>query len=113
MDVDPPLMFVSFPSTKDPNWTQHPGRENKATMAIITLANWDWYKRWDGNTTLHKRGEEYMEIKKTIGQRMIDRCCDLVPKIKGLDHTRDRLGALNCALLRPQTDIPGLVLTGQ
>jgi len=139
LDVDPPLMFVSFPSTKDPNWTQHPGRENKATMAIITLANWDWYKRWDGNTTLHKRGEEYMEIKKTIGQRMIDRCCDLFPKIKdhidyvdvgspltnkyyiaqphgeiyGLDHTRDRLGALNCALLRPQTDIPGLVLTGQ
>ena len=36
LDVDPPLMFVSFPSTKDPNWAQHPGRENKATMAIIT-----------------------------------------------------------------------------
>jgi len=139
LDVDPPLMFVSFPSTKDPNWKLHPGRENKSTMAIVTLANWDWYKQWDGNTTLHKRGDEYDELKRSIGQRMIDKCCELFPKIKdhidyvdvgspltnkyyiaqphgeiyGLDHTRSRLGALNCALLRPETDIPGLYLTGQ
>ena len=36
LDVDPPLMFVSFPSTKDPNWKDHPGRKDKATMAVIT-----------------------------------------------------------------------------
>jgi len=138
MDADTPLMFVSFPSTKDPNWKDHPGRENKATMAIITLANWEWYKGW-GDTTLHKRGDEYEELKKSVAQKMIDRCCEMFPKIKdhidyvdvgspltnkyyiaqphgeiyGLDHTRERLNALNCALLRPKTDIPGLFLTGQ
>jgi len=138
MDADTPLMFVSFPSTKDPNWKDHPGRENKATMAVITLANWDWYKPW-GETTLHRRGDDYEELKKSVAQKMIDRCCELFPKIKdhidyvdvgspltnkyyiaqphgeiyGLDHTRERLNALNCALLRPKTDIPGLFLTGQ
>ena len=67
------------------------------------------------------------------------RCCELFPKIKdhidyvdvgspltnkyyiaqphgeiyGLDHTKERLDALNCAMLRPKTDIPGLFLTGE
>jgi len=138
LDVDPPLMFVSFPSTKDPNWKDQPGRKDKATMAVITLGNWDWYKQWE-KTTLHKRGDEYEELKKSLGQRMIDKCCELFPKIKdhidyvdvgspltnkyyigapygeiyGLDHTKSRMGALNAALLRPETDIPGLYLTGQ
>ena len=138
MDVETPLIFISFPSTKDPNWKNHPGRENKATMAIITFAKWDWYKQWD-QTQLKKRGEEYEELKTVFGQKMIDRCCQLFPKIKdhidyvdvgsplthkhyiaqphgeiyGLDHTKLRLDALHTAMLRPKTDIPGLYMTGQ
>jgi all-trans-retinol 13,14-reductase len=42
LDAKVPLMFVSFPSAKDPNWKNHPGRENKSTCAIVTLASWDW-----------------------------------------------------------------------
>jgi all-trans-retinol 13,14-reductase len=138
IDEEVPLMFVSFPSAKDPNWKNHPGRENKSTMAIVTLGNWDWYKRWE-NTPLKKRGEDYEEFKKSIGQRMIDRCCDLFPQIKdhidfvdigtpvthnhyiaapygeiyGLDHTIERMDASLTAKLRPKTDIPGLYMTGQ
>ena len=138
IDAEVPLMFVSFPSTKDPNWKNHPGRENKSTMAIVTLASWEWYKQWE-NEPLKKRGDEYEEFKKTIGQRMVDRCCDLFPQIKdhidyvdvgtpvthkhyiaapygeiyGLDHTMERMEAELTARLRPKTDIPGLYMTGQ
>lgn len=138
IDTDVPLMFVSFPSTKDPNWKNHPGRENKATMAIVTLGNWDWYKEWE-DKPLNKRGEDYEELKKTIAQKMIDRCCELFPQIKdhvdfvdigspathkyyiaaphgeiyGLDHTIERFDASLTAKLRPKTDIPGLYMTGQ
>ena len=138
IDAEIPLMFVSFPSAKDPNWKNHPGRENKSTMAIVTLANWEWYKQWE-NEPLKKRGEEYEEFKQTIGQRMVDRCCELYPQIKdhvdyvdvgtpvthkhyiaaphgeiyGLDHTIERMDATRTAKLRPKTDIPGLYLTGQ
>merc|ERR1719384_3082613 len=134
LDAQVPLMFVSFPSAKDPNWKNHPGRENKSTMAIVTLANWDWYKQWE-NEPLKKRGEEYEEFKKTIGQRMVDRCCELYPQIKdhvdyvdvgtpvthkhyiaaphgeiyGLDHTVERMDATRTAKLRPKTDFPDCI----
>ena len=38
MDLDVPLLFLSFPSAKDPNWKLHPGRENKSTMALVTIS---------------------------------------------------------------------------
>jgi all-trans-retinol 13,14-reductase len=53
-----PLVFVSFPSAKDPNWRMHPGRESKSTCAIITLATWDWYKKWESKP-LKRRGDDY------------------------------------------------------
>ena len=131
-------MFVSFPSAKDPNWKNHPGRENKSTCAIVTLANWDWYKKWE-NGTLKRRGDDYDEIKKTIGHILIEQTCQLYPQIKdhidfidigtpvtnkyylgaphgeiyGLDHTIERFEPWMTAQLRPKTDVPGLYLTGQ
>lgn len=58
LDTPIPLLFVSFPSAKDPNWNNHLGRENRSTCAIITLANWDWYKKWESKP-LKKRGDDY------------------------------------------------------
>ena len=46
MDLDVPLMFLSFPSAKDPNWKLHPGRENKSTMALVTISKWEWFNQW-------------------------------------------------------------------
>ena len=45
------------------------------------MGNWDWYKQWE-KTTLHKRGDEYEELKKSLGQRMIDKCCELFPQVR-------------------------------
>ena len=46
MDLDVPLLFLSFPSAKDPNWKLHPGRENKSTMALVTISKWEWFNQW-------------------------------------------------------------------
>jgi all-trans-retinol 13,14-reductase len=138
MDGEVPLLFISFPSSKDPEWANHPGRENKATCAIVTLANWDWFKKWQ-DKTVKKRGDNYEEIKNSIGHQMIEQTCQLFPQLKdcidfvdigspvsnthyiaqpygeiyGLDHSLERFDPLTVAKLRPKTDINGLFLTGQ
>lgn len=138
LEMDVPLLFISFPSVKDPNWKNHPGRANKSTCTIITLAKWDWYKKWESRP-LNNRGDDYDEIKKTVGHIMVEQTCKLFPQIRahidhidvgspvtnkyyfgaphgetyGLDHTLERLAPGMQAQLRPQTDVPGLYLTGQ
>jgi all-trans-retinol 13,14-reductase len=80
--AEPPLCFMSFPSTKDPNWKKHPGRENKATCALITMSNNDWFKKFDG-TSLHKRGDDYEEMKAAMGDSLVEFACKLYPQIRG------------------------------
>ena len=54
-----PLLFLSFPSEKDPNWsTHHPERKDKSTVAIVTLVKWDWFSKWV-DEPLKRRGDEY------------------------------------------------------
>ncbi len=138
MEEEVPIMFVSFPSTKDPNWKLHKGRENKSTMVLITLASWEWYKKFK-DTTLRKRGDEYEEMKNIVGHQMVEQACKLYPQVKhhidyveigtpvtnnyyfgqqhgevyGLDHGLERFDPWFLALARAETDVPGLYLTGQ
>jgi len=138
MDSEIPLLFISFPSAKDPEWENHPGREGKSTCAIVTLANWEWFKSWE-DKSIKKRGDDYTEVKNTIGHQMIEQTYKIFPQLKdkidfieigspvtnktyiaqphgeiyGLDHTQERFDPLMVAKLRPKTDIPGLYLTGQ
>ena len=83
MDSKVPLMFISFPSAKDPNWKNHPGRANKSTCVIVTMANWEWYKKWEKNS-VKRRGDDYDGIKNTVGEILIDQACLLFPQIR--DH---------------------------
>jgi len=138
MDSEIPLLFISFPSSKDPEWKNHPGRENKATCAIVTLGNWNWFKEWV-DKPVKKRGDGYEEVKQSIGHQMIEQTCKLFPQLRdcidftdigspvtnthyiaqpygeiyGLDHSLERFEPLMVSKLRPKTDIPGLFLTGQ
>ena len=138
IDAEIPLLFISFPSAKDPEWEKHPGREEKSTVAIVTLANWEWFKKWE-DAALKKRGDSYDEVKNSIGHQMIEQTCKLYPQIRdcidfteigspvtnkhyiaqphgeiyGLDHSIERFDPLMVAKLRPATDVPGLILTGQ
>ena len=89
MAKEPPLLFLSFPSAKDPNWKNHPGRENKSTVALITMSNYEWYKEYAG-TTLHKRGDGYEELKAALGDALLEFACKLYPK----GRTRTGLNAV-------------------
>jgi len=138
MDAEIPLLFISFPSVKDPEWDNHPGRKGKTTCAIVTLANWDWFKQWE-EKQVKKRGDDYDEVKDSIGYKMIEQTCKIFPQMRdkidvteiaspvtnkfylaqphgeiyGLDHSMQRFDPLMVAQLRPETDVPGLFLTGQ
>ncbi len=138
MDADIPVLYISFPSAKDPQWPSHPGRENKSTCAIITMASWKWFDKFK-DTKLKKRGDEYDELKSRLGHKMIEQACALFPQIRqhidfvdigspisnrhylmsphgeiyGLGHSMTRFSPMSVAGLRAETDLPGLFLTGQ
>ena len=132
----PPLLFVSFPSTKDPTYAQrYPG---KSTCAIITVGPYEWFKEWKDERVMH-RGEDYVGLKTAIGRQMWNQVCELFPQLEGrdeyfdvgtplsnqyylgtpcgevygIDHTTARFSPDMIAALRPEIGIPGLYLTGQ
>lgn len=133
---DIPLLFISFPSTKDPTWNErYPGKSN---CTIVTLANWEWFAEWE-NERVKKRGGEYDDLKNRIAEKVWEQTCRYYPQLKekrdyfdvgtpltnnyyigapkgeiyGLDHTMDRFKPEVIAELRPTTAVPGLYLTGQ
>ncbi len=138
LNKDIPLVFTSFPSAKDPNWKDLPSRAGKSTCAVVTISSWDWFKKYE-NEMIKKRGDEYEGIKKTLGYAMIEQVCKIYPQIRdhidyvdigtpvtnkyyiaqphgeiyGLDHSLQRFSLGFDSQLRPETDVPGLYLTGQ
>lgn len=137
LQADIPLMFVSFPSSKDPSYNdRYPGKSN---CTIITLANWNWFNEWDG-TKVKKRGLEYEAVKNQFRIRIVEQMLTYYPQLRdkiememigspltnnhyigsyrgeiyGLDHNIARFASADIGRkLRPQTDIKGLYLTGQ
>ena len=135
-EQDIPLLFLSFPSTKDPTWNERfPG---KSTCEIVSLAEYDWFSKWKDEKVMH-RGEDYEEIKQRIGKRMWEQICRFHPNLKdkveyfdvgsplsnqyyiaasrgefyGADHNVDRFLPQSVFNLRADTSIKGLYLTGQ
>lgn len=133
---DIPLLFLSFPSTKDPTWNERfPG---KSTLEIISLASYEWFEKWKDEKVMH-RGEDYEEIKQRIGKQMWEQVCRFHPNLKdkveyfdvgspltnqyyiaasrgefyGADHNVGRFFPQNVLNLRADTSIKGLFLTGQ
>jgi all-trans-retinol 13,14-reductase len=127
-----PLVFISFPSAKDPDFgRRHPG---KSTIEVVGLAPYQWFARWE-DTRWKKRGEEYDQFKARLADRLIEVLLRECPKLRGriehaelstplstrnfAAHPRGEIYGLSCvparfALreLRPRTGIPGLYLTG-
>ncbi len=128
-----PLIFISFPSAKDPDWqNRYPGR---STIDIVTLAPYDIFKKWK-NTKWMKRGLDYEAIKETISQRLLNELYKKLPQVKGkvdyyelstplstqnfvnyekgeiygIDHSPKRFRQ---KFLRPRTPIKNFYLTGQ
>ena len=75
-----PLLFISFPSAKDPEFPRrHPGR---ATLEVVTLANYDWFAHWE-DTRWKKRGADYDEFKQRLAERLRGELEKHVPAVCG------------------------------
>ncbi|NXB05847.1 RETST reductase, partial [Cnemophilus loriae] len=131
-----PLLFVTSPSCKDPTWEmRHPG---KSTLAIVTFSKYEWFEEWK-DKQVHKRGDDYEDLKKTFVDAIMQTVFKLYPRVEGrieylssgtpltnqyyiasphgefygADHGIPRLQAEAIASVRADTAVPNLYLTGQ
>lgn len=132
-DAPFPVVYISFPSAKDPDYTnRHPGT---ATIEIVAPAPFEWFEKWKG-TTWGKRGDDYEAFKAGLGERLMEHLYTKLPQLRGkvdyfevstplstdhfcaykhgelygLDHDAKRLKQ---TWLGPRTRFKGLWLTGQ
>ncbi|WP_067520796.1 phytoene desaturase family protein [Endozoicomonas ascidiicola] len=127
-----PLVYISFPSTKDPDWeNRYPG---KTTVEMVTVADHEWFSQWE-NSTWNQRGDDYEVMKKKLSQRLLDVLFKHRPQLRealdfyelstplstrwfqqnekgeiyGLDHFVERFKQ---PYLHPVTPLKGFYLTG-
>ncbi|MBS2015479.1 MAG: NAD(P)/FAD-dependent oxidoreductase [Deltaproteobacteria bacterium] len=75
-----PLVYVSFPSAKDPTWKQrHPGR---STVDVIVPARHEWFSSWEGSRW-KKRGPDYEALKARLVERLLEVVLAKVPGLRG------------------------------
>jgi len=75
-----PLVYISFPSTKDPSWKErYPG---KSTIEMITLSHYDWFSKWE-KTSWNKRGEDYNSLKEEVSQKLLSVLFKRFPQLEG------------------------------
>src|SRR5690606_10289211 len=63
-----PLVYISFPSSKDPDWpNRHPG---KSTIEIVVPAPYQWFSQWQ-DKPWGKRGADYDALKAQWSERLL------------------------------------------
>ena len=72
----PHLLYVSFPSMKDPEHV----RGQKETGECVTFVDWDAFVKWD-DTTHKNREQAYEDLKASITKRMLDELQKRIPDI--------------------------------
>ncbi|MCI4668006.1 MAG: NAD(P)/FAD-dependent oxidoreductase [Bacteroidia bacterium] len=132
-DAEFPVVYISFPSAKDPSWSErYPGR---STIDIITVVPYDIFQKWE-DTRWKKRGEDYESLKDKFTQRLLEVLYKKEPQLRGkIDHmelsspitTRHFMnyergelygidhdpGRFEQKFLQPKTPIKNFYLTGQ
>ena len=129
-----PLVYVSFPSAKDPDFQRrHPGRST--IEIVIGPCDFEQYRQW-ADKTWGKRGDDYEALKADLSERMLAALYKQLPHLRGkidysevstplstshfcrykqgeaygLAHTKARFEQ---DWLTPKTKVQGLYLTGQ
>ncbi|SET19983.1 phytoene desaturase family protein [Thalassotalea agarivorans] len=127
-----PLIYISFPSAKDPTWDSR--FPNKTTVEIVTLSHMKWFEQWK-DTEWNKRGEEYEALKESMSQKLLKVLFEHRPQLEaaldyyelstplstlyyqhndegeiyGLDHSIERFTKYQP---HPETPLKGFYLTG-
>ena len=79
-EADFPLVYVSFPSAKDPSFTtRYPGR---ATIEIVAPGPHAWFVPW-ADKPWGKRGEDYEALKERLSQRLLQKLYEKMPQLEG------------------------------
>jgi phytoene dehydrogenase-like protein len=79
-----PFYFITSASVKDPQGGHAP--RDRHTLEIITWTNYSVFEKW-GNSPSMKRGEEYEDLKKKIGKRLVKAAERYIPNLsEHLDH---------------------------
>ncbi len=130
---DFPLLYISFPSAKDPDWESNYGKT--ATLEAIIPTSFNAYSKWF-NSKWKKRGDEYKDFKENLSHRIISQIYKHNPHLKdkisfyelstplstksmahyefgelyGIDHTPQRFRE---KWLKPKTPLKNLFMTGQ
>jgi len=80
IDAPFPVVYISFPSAKDPDFQRrHPG---KGTIEAITMVPYEAFARWEG-TRWKKRGDEYDALKQKLQSRLCAVLEGQVPAVAG------------------------------
>jgi all-trans-retinol 13,14-reductase len=75
-----PVLFISFPSAKDPSFTSRfPGR---ATIEVVAPAPYAWFEKWS-DTRWKRRGADYDELKTLLADRLKKDLESYVPEVRG------------------------------
>lgn len=82
-NFDFPVVYISFPSAKDPQWAKE--RPNKSTIEIVVPTHYDWFQKWE-KMKWQKRGEDYEAFKKSIADRLLAILYEKVPQLEGKVH---------------------------
>ncbi|KAF6720952.1 putative all-trans-retinol 13,14-reductase [Oryzias melastigma] len=112
-----PVLFASSPSAKDSTWNERsPG---KSTLTLVSFAPYEWFEEWKDEKVTN-RSAEYKALKQKIeyvdaGTPLTNMHYIAAPKgeVYGIDHGMARFNPEFTTLMRPQTPLKNLYLTGQ
>lgn len=53
----------------------------KSCMTLLTMARYEWFEEWEG-TKLGKRGQNYLDLKNSMAQELLDWALKVFPQLK-------------------------------